>query len=495
MVENRPDWSMLEAAVGDLLDPPGDDLILPLANAVTGDYVGYTQVGLLRAGLGGQTNILTDAPNITGSDASIIADPSKVGVELKVKYLTPGTGMDAFTVDADSITFNVDIGTTSGTVAAGDDSRIVGALQAAATDVSSAGFVLDEDDMASDSNTKVPTQQSVKAYVDSATGGVSQDAYKTIVAGSDTIVASGADDTVIFESGGNLTITGSSSPDKVIITGPSPTAATAAGADTQVQFNDSGALGASSNLTWSGTALGITGNITVSGTVDGRDIATDGSTLDTLDTDAQRVLAEGAFVDGDKTKLDGLTNIATLGDVPDVTFSGLADGDIVRRGASAFENEAPVEATSDLITNASTVTGETVTAALDDHEGRIDTLEAAPSGGGSNAIEGAIRTTGNVTSTALLQAFETETETSLRFLSGTITQDTTISAPPDTNITDGRFVWVRNSTGYNVIIDNTNILLQDFNTNATPASVTIATGTKLKLRLLKGATPRFYYET
>jgi len=36
-----------------------------------------------------------------------------------------------------------------------------------ATDASSFGFILDEDDMASDSATKVPTQQSAKAYVDS----------------------------------------------------------------------------------------------------------------------------------------------------------------------------------------------------------------------------------------------------------------------------------------------------------------------------------------
>ena len=41
------------------------------------------------------------------------------------------------------------------------------------TDVSANAWVLDEDNMASDSNTKVPTQQSVKAYVDaSSSGGV-----------------------------------------------------------------------------------------------------------------------------------------------------------------------------------------------------------------------------------------------------------------------------------------------------------------------------------
>ena len=36
----------------------------------------------------------------------------------------------------------------------------------AATDVSASGWVINEDDMASDLDTKVPTQQSVKAYVD-----------------------------------------------------------------------------------------------------------------------------------------------------------------------------------------------------------------------------------------------------------------------------------------------------------------------------------------
>lgn len=51
-----------------------------------------------------------------------------------------------------------DVGTSPNTVAAGDDGRIVGAFQSA--------NVVDEDDMASNSDTKVPTQQSVKAHVD-----------------------------------------------------------------------------------------------------------------------------------------------------------------------------------------------------------------------------------------------------------------------------------------------------------------------------------------
>lgn len=37
------------------------------------------------------------------------------------------------------------------------------------------------------------------------------------------------------------------------------------GANTEIQFNNSGAFGASSNLTWNGTALGVTGNLTFNG--------------------------------------------------------------------------------------------------------------------------------------------------------------------------------------------------------------------------------------
>lgn len=45
----------------------------------------------------------------------------------------------------------------------------------------------------------------------------------------------------------------------------SSTVANAAGSNTQVQFNNSGVLGGSANLTWSGTALAVTGTAAVTG--------------------------------------------------------------------------------------------------------------------------------------------------------------------------------------------------------------------------------------
>jgi len=47
-----------------------------------------------------------------------------------------------------------------------------GATMNADADVKANGYVLDEDDMASDDDTKVPTQQSVKKYVDDSSGGL-----------------------------------------------------------------------------------------------------------------------------------------------------------------------------------------------------------------------------------------------------------------------------------------------------------------------------------
>jgi hypothetical protein len=42
---------------------------------------------------------------------------------------------------------------------------------------------------------------------------------------------------------------------------------TAGGSNTQVQFNNSGALGGSANFTWSGTSLSVTGTVAVTGAV------------------------------------------------------------------------------------------------------------------------------------------------------------------------------------------------------------------------------------
>ena len=104
-----------------------------------------------------------------------------------------------------------------------------------------------------------------------------------------------------------------------------------------------------------GTGLEVAGNITVDGTVDGRDVATDGTKLDGIEasadvTDTANVTAagalmdseltdlagvkgvtistlqpkpsEGAFANGDKTKLDGIEASADVTDTANVTAAG-----------------------------------------------------------------------------------------------------------------------------------------------------------------------------
>ena len=84
----------------------------------------------------------------------------------------------------------------------------------------------------------------------------------------------------------------------------------------------------SQNIVTTGTGatgnLGVTGNITVSGTVDGRDVAADGTKLDTVETNAKddqtaseiKSLYEGnsntnAYTDAEKTKLTNIETAAT----------------------------------------------------------------------------------------------------------------------------------------------------------------------------------------
>ena len=145
-------------------------------------------------------------------------------------------------------------------------------------------FVIDEDNMSSDSATKVPTQQSVKAYVDTEVAGVVDSAPSALNTLNELAAALGDDanfsTTVTNSIGTKLPLAG-------------------------------------------GT---MTGNIVMSGsqTVDGRDVSADGAKLDGIEsgatadqTDAEiRAAVEAAsdsnvFTDADHTKLNGIEASAT----------------------------------------------------------------------------------------------------------------------------------------------------------------------------------------
>jgi len=85
------------------------------------------------------------------------------------------------------------------------------------------------------------------------------------------------------------------------------------------------------------TSLGVTGNITVTGTVDGRDVASDGSKLDGIESGATADQTAGeiktayesnadtnAFTDSEKTKLSNIESNADVTDTANVTAAGAA---------------------------------------------------------------------------------------------------------------------------------------------------------------------------
>ena len=110
--------------------------------------------------------------------------------------------------------------------------------------------LIDEDNMASDSATRLPSQQSVKAYVDSQIASENE--------------LSEMNDVTIASVQNNDFIKYNASTSKW--ENASVTAATAAGSDTYVQFNDGGVMGGDSGFTYNKTTDALTvGSISTSG--------------------------------------------------------------------------------------------------------------------------------------------------------------------------------------------------------------------------------------
>jgi hypothetical protein len=166
---------------------------------------------------------------------------------------------------------------------------------------------VDEDNMASDSATLVPTQQSVKAYVDAV-----------------TTELNAQDLDFQADSGGALSI----DLDSEALTLTGGTGIDTSGSGNAVTFDiDSTVTTLTGTQTLTNktlTAPVISGNLTTDGTIDGRDVATDGAKLDGIEAGATadqtaaeiRTLVESAtdsnvFTDADHTKLDGIEASAT----------------------------------------------------------------------------------------------------------------------------------------------------------------------------------------
>jgi hypothetical protein len=222
---------------------------------------------------------------------------------------------------------------------------------------------VDEDDMSSDSATLVPTQQSVKAYVDSQvtaqdldfqadTGGalsIDLDSETMTFTGGTGIDTSGSGNAVTFAIDSTVaTLTGTQTLTNKTLTSPDVNTP-----DIDGGTIDGTVIGGTTPAAVSATTVSATGNITVDGTVDGRDVAADGTKLDGIESGATadqtaaeiRTLVDSAtdsnvFTDADHTKLDGIEASADVTDTANVTAAGaLMDSELTSEASVKALNQ------------------------------------------------------------------------------------------------------------------------------------------------------------
>jgi hypothetical protein len=129
---------------------------------------------------------------------------------------------------------------------------------------------------------------------------------------NDKAIFGAGSDLQIYSDSNNSIINEVSSTGSLLIQGSHTRIKTANGVETMAEFIANGAVTLyydnSAKLATTSTGIDVTGNIVVSGTVDGRDIATDGTKLDTIETNADvtdttNVTAAGALMDSEIANL------------------------------------------------------------------------------------------------------------------------------------------------------------------------------------------------
>ena len=198
--------------------------------------------------------------------------------------------------------------------------------------ISITAFV-DEDNMASNSATLLPTQQSVKAYVDSQVTAQDLD-FQADSGGALSIDLDS--ETLTFTGGTGVDTSGSGNAVTFAI---DSTVATLTGSQTL------------SNKTLAAPV--VSGNLTTDGLLDGRDVAADGTKLDGIEAGATadqtaaeiRALVESAtdsnvFTDADHSKLNGIEASADVTDTANVTAAGaLMDSELTSEASVKALNQ------------------------------------------------------------------------------------------------------------------------------------------------------------
>jgi hypothetical protein len=147
------DWTELQTPTDSVLSVNGNTGVITAAQIATAVEAAT------------DSNTFTDADHTKLNAVEASATSDQTPAEIKTAYESNADTnefSDAEQTKLSGIDTSADV-TDATTVAA------AGAVMEADTTTSSMSFVIDEDTLSSDSSTKVPTQQSVKAYVDAHT--------------------------------------------------------------------------------------------------------------------------------------------------------------------------------------------------------------------------------------------------------------------------------------------------------------------------------------
>jgi len=273
----------------------------------------------LQASSGSNSGTMSaaDFTKLSGIETGATRDQTDAEIRTAVEAATDS---NVFT-DADHSKLNAIEANADVTDATNVDAA--GAVMNSDTSTSSMNFVVDEDNMSSNSATKVPTQQSVKAYVDTEVADLVNSAPSTLDTLGEIATALNNDAalnttltnsiaTKLSKAGGemtgNITMSGSQTVD---------------GRDLSVDGSkldgiETGAINASNTAITNKLPLAggtMTGNIVMSGsqTVDGRDLSVDGSKLDGIETNA---------INASNTAITNKLPLAGGTLTGDVTFTG-----------------------------------------------------------------------------------------------------------------------------------------------------------------------------
>ncbi|MDC0347308.1 tail fiber domain-containing protein [Planctomycetota bacterium] len=292
----------------------------------------------------------TKTTNFSTKDSLPSGDPNKIvkGAEINTEFDNIATAVatksnlesPAFTGTVTIPTADINGGAIDGTTIGGATAApVTSTTLTANTSLNIAGDgatvtgIKDEDDMASNSATKLATQQSIKAYVDSQV--TAQDLDVTTDSGT---IAIDLDSETLTVTGG--TGLSSSATGNAVTLNIDSTVATLTGTQTLT------------NKTL--TTPVISGNLTTDGTIDGRDVAADGSKLDGIESGATadqtaaeiRTLVESAtdsnvFTDADHSKLNGIEASADVTDTTNVVAALSAGTGISLSAGGEIANTAP----------------------------------------------------------------------------------------------------------------------------------------------------------